>query len=97
MPAGCWQSARPAGGEAVLVSCVVSPGFDVAVHLARLHRLAVEEHGQPLVDLETGQVGQGQLQLEPLRAGELRLRGRRDMAGHRVGHGPRMPVSWAPV
>ena len=30
VPAGCWQSARPAGDEAVLVSCVVSPGFDYA-------------------------------------------------------------------
>ncbi len=25
-----WQAARPAGGEAVLVACVVSPGFDFA-------------------------------------------------------------------
>ncbi|WP_375477402.1 cupin domain-containing protein [uncultured Jatrophihabitans sp.] len=25
-----WQSAAPAGGEAVLVACVVSPGFDFA-------------------------------------------------------------------
>ncbi|WP_214412947.1 cupin domain-containing protein [Sphaerisporangium fuscum] len=30
VPAGTWQAARPAGGEAVLVSCVVSPGFDFA-------------------------------------------------------------------
>jgi predicted cupin superfamily sugar epimerase len=30
VPAGCWQSARPAGSEAVLVTCVVSPGFDYA-------------------------------------------------------------------
>ncbi len=30
VPAGCWQTARPAGDEAVLVSCVVSPGFDFA-------------------------------------------------------------------
>jgi predicted cupin superfamily sugar epimerase len=30
VPAGCWQSARPVGDEAVLVSCVVSPGFDFA-------------------------------------------------------------------
>ncbi|MGW7515873.1 cupin domain-containing protein [Streptomyces sp. NPDC054796] len=30
VPAGTWQSARPAGDEAVLVSCVVSPGFDFA-------------------------------------------------------------------
>lgn len=30
VPAGVWQSARPAGPEAVLVSCVVSPGFDFA-------------------------------------------------------------------
>ncbi|MFC4531675.1 cupin domain-containing protein [Sphaerisporangium dianthi] len=30
VPAGAWQSARPAGQEEVLVSCVVSPGFDFA-------------------------------------------------------------------
>lgn len=30
VPAGEWQAAEPAGGEAVLVSCVVSPGFDFA-------------------------------------------------------------------
>jgi predicted cupin superfamily sugar epimerase len=30
IPAGAWQAARPAGDEAVLVSCVVSPGFDFA-------------------------------------------------------------------
>jgi predicted cupin superfamily sugar epimerase len=30
VPAGAWQSARPAGDEAVLVSCIVSPGFDFA-------------------------------------------------------------------
>ena len=30
VPAGCWQSARPAADGAVLVSCVVSPGFDYA-------------------------------------------------------------------
>jgi predicted cupin superfamily sugar epimerase len=30
VPAGTWQSARPAAGEDVLVSCVVSPGFDPA-------------------------------------------------------------------
>ncbi|MFC6086304.1 cupin domain-containing protein, partial [Sphaerisporangium aureirubrum] len=30
VPAGTWQAARPAGDEAVLVSCVVSPGFDFA-------------------------------------------------------------------
>ncbi|GAA3980874.1 hypothetical protein GCM10023085_73980 [Actinomadura viridis] len=30
VPAGAWQAARPAGGEEVLVSCVVSPGFDFA-------------------------------------------------------------------
>lgn len=30
IPAGHWQSAWPAGGEEVLVSCVVSPGFDFA-------------------------------------------------------------------
>jgi uncharacterized protein len=28
VPAGVWQSAYPVGGEPVLVSCVVSPGFD---------------------------------------------------------------------
>ncbi len=30
VPAGHWQAARPAGAEEVLVSCVVSPGFDFA-------------------------------------------------------------------
>ncbi|GAA2309725.1 hypothetical protein GCM10010149_69880 [Nonomuraea roseoviolacea subsp. roseoviolacea] len=30
VPGGAWQAARPAGDEAVLVSCVVSPGFDFA-------------------------------------------------------------------
>ncbi|MEU6710482.1 cupin domain-containing protein [Nonomuraea sp. NPDC046802] len=30
VPGGVWQSARPAGNEPVLVSCVVSPGFDFA-------------------------------------------------------------------
>ncbi|MEW9549257.1 cupin domain-containing protein [Nonomuraea sp. NPDC050783] len=30
VPGGTWQSARPAGTEPVLVSCVVSPGFDFA-------------------------------------------------------------------
>lgn len=30
VPAGCWQSATPIGADAVLVSCVVSPGFDYA-------------------------------------------------------------------
>jgi hypothetical protein len=30
VPAGNWQAARPAGDEPVLVSCVVSPGFDFA-------------------------------------------------------------------
>nr|WP_246497194.1 cupin domain-containing protein [Sphaerisporangium rubeum] len=30
VPAGTWQAARPTGAEAVLVSCVVSPGFDFA-------------------------------------------------------------------
>jgi len=30
IPPGAWQTARPAGDEAVLVSCVVSPGFDFA-------------------------------------------------------------------
>lgn len=28
VPAGTWQSARPAGTEPVLVTCVVAPGFD---------------------------------------------------------------------
>jgi predicted cupin superfamily sugar epimerase len=28
VPAGQWQTARPAGPEAVLVACVVAPGFD---------------------------------------------------------------------
>jgi predicted cupin superfamily sugar epimerase len=27
---GEWQAARPAGDQAVLVSCIVSPGFDFA-------------------------------------------------------------------
>ena len=30
VPPGVWQSARPAGTEPVLVSCVVAPGFDFA-------------------------------------------------------------------
>ncbi len=30
VPAGTWQSAEPAGPRAVLVACVVSPGFDFA-------------------------------------------------------------------
>ncbi|MET9338267.1 cupin domain-containing protein [Nonomuraea sp. NPDC003804] len=30
VPAGVWQAARPAGDEEVLVSCVVSPGFEFA-------------------------------------------------------------------
>ncbi|PRX43447.1 hypothetical protein B0I33_11565 [Prauserella shujinwangii] len=30
VPAGTWQAARPAGAGEVLVSCVVSPGFDFA-------------------------------------------------------------------
>jgi uncharacterized protein len=30
VPAGVWQGAVPAGQESVLVSCVVSPGFDFA-------------------------------------------------------------------
>lgn len=30
VPGGHWQAARPAGEEAVLVSCVVVPGFDFA-------------------------------------------------------------------
>jgi uncharacterized protein len=28
VPGGFWQSARPVGSQEVLVSCVVSPGFD---------------------------------------------------------------------
>ncbi|MBB6348965.1 putative cupin superfamily sugar epimerase [Nonomuraea muscovyensis] len=30
VPGGAWQPARPSAAEAVLVSCVVSPGFDFA-------------------------------------------------------------------
>ncbi|MDO3648300.1 cupin domain-containing protein [Nocardia mangyaensis] len=30
VPAGAWQAARPTGDTEVLVSCVVSPGFDFA-------------------------------------------------------------------
>jgi uncharacterized protein len=30
VPGGTWQSAEPAAGQPVLVSCVVSPGFDFA-------------------------------------------------------------------
>ncbi|PWJ25109.1 hypothetical protein ATK17_1221 [Branchiibius hedensis] len=30
VPGGHWQAARPAGDEAVLVACVVTPGFDFA-------------------------------------------------------------------
>jgi hypothetical protein len=30
VPGGTWQAARPAAGSGVLVSCVVSPGFDFA-------------------------------------------------------------------
>jgi predicted cupin superfamily sugar epimerase len=30
VPPGVWQAARPAGDTEVLVSCVVSPGFDFA-------------------------------------------------------------------
>jgi predicted cupin superfamily sugar epimerase len=30
IPAGVWQAAAPASDEPVLVSCVVSPGFDFA-------------------------------------------------------------------
>jgi hypothetical protein len=30
VPAGHWQAAAPAGDESVLVSCVVSPGFEFA-------------------------------------------------------------------
>lgn len=38
VPPGVWQSAEPAGDEAVLVSCVVSPGFDFAdFRLADFH------------------------------------------------------------
>jgi predicted cupin superfamily sugar epimerase len=28
VPPGAWQAARPAGDQEVLVSCIVSPGFD---------------------------------------------------------------------
>jgi predicted cupin superfamily sugar epimerase len=28
VPGGAWQSAEPAGGHEVLVSCLVTPGFD---------------------------------------------------------------------
>src|SRR5216683_1787027 len=30
VPGGVWQSAAPAGGAPVLVSCVAAPGFDFA-------------------------------------------------------------------
>jgi predicted cupin superfamily sugar epimerase len=30
VPAGVTQSAKPAGDDAVLVSCMVAPGFDFA-------------------------------------------------------------------
>jgi hypothetical protein len=30
VPAGLWQAARPIGSDAVLVACVVVPGFDFA-------------------------------------------------------------------
>jgi uncharacterized protein len=30
VPGGVWQAAAPAGGNGVLVSCVVAPGFDFA-------------------------------------------------------------------
>jgi len=30
IPANAWQAARPAADEGVLVSCIVSPGFDFA-------------------------------------------------------------------
>lgn len=30
VPPGVWQAARPAADEAVLVACVVAPGFDFA-------------------------------------------------------------------
>ncbi|GAA2710745.1 cupin domain-containing protein [Actinoplanes palleronii] len=30
VPAGCWQTATPAGDEPVVVSCVVAPGFEYA-------------------------------------------------------------------
>ena len=35
VPAGSWQSARPAGAREVLVSCVVAPGFDFADFTSR--------------------------------------------------------------
>jgi uncharacterized protein len=35
IPGGRWQSARPAAGQEVLVSCVVAPGFDFADFTAR--------------------------------------------------------------
>ncbi|QKG25765.1 cupin domain-containing protein [Actinomadura verrucosospora] len=35
VPPGVWQAARPVGPEEVLVSCVVSPGFDFADFRAR--------------------------------------------------------------
>ncbi|MFD5429507.1 cupin domain-containing protein [Streptomyces sp. NPDC127084] len=38
VPAGCWQSASPAGDEEVLVSCVVSPGF----HFDDFHLLPID-------------------------------------------------------
>ncbi|WP_422770690.1 cupin domain-containing protein [Plantactinospora sp. WMMC1484] len=30
IPGGVWQAAEPTGGQPVLVSCVVAPGFDFA-------------------------------------------------------------------
>jgi predicted cupin superfamily sugar epimerase len=30
VPGGTWQTAAPSGGEPVLVSCIVAPGFDFA-------------------------------------------------------------------
>ncbi|MFJ3234599.1 cupin domain-containing protein [Streptomyces sp. NPDC086787] len=38
VPAGCWQSAEPAGDDEVLVSCVVSPGF----HFDDFHLLSTD-------------------------------------------------------
>ena len=30
VPGGVWQTARPLGGEPVLATCIVAPGFDFA-------------------------------------------------------------------
>jgi predicted cupin superfamily sugar epimerase len=38
VPAGHWQRARPAGIEPVLVSCMVTPGFDFADFKLAGHR-----------------------------------------------------------